>query len=155
MHKNVAPASFFCQYRGNFRTSTQYFRPNFCTSTHAAAPSVVYLYVAKKLLQWEHKRCIFRKYNPVVYTLFLTFPALWMYCSNTSQQIIIISAMKFFPPKLWIVCSSSFYQVNRLFLPQNQFTNHFIVLMLAPLTLFCLTSNLNAVTWVLNKLLRP
>ena len=61
---------FFCQYRGNFRTSTQYFRPNFCTSTHAAAPSVVYLYVAKKLLQREHKRCIFTEYCPVIYTLF-------------------------------------------------------------------------------------
>ena len=78
MHKYFAPASlFFCQHRGNFRTSTQYFRPNFCTSTHAAAPSVVYLYVAKKLLQWEHKRCIFTEYRPVIYTLF-NLPILFM-----------------------------------------------------------------------------
>ena len=62
---------FFCQYRGNFRTSTQYFRPNFCTSTHAAAPSVVYLYVAKKLLQWEHKRCIFTEYRLLIYNFSL------------------------------------------------------------------------------------
>ena len=80
---------FFVQYRGNFRTSTQYFRPNFCTSTHAAAPSVVYLYVAKKLLQWEHKRCIFTEYCPVIYTSAdLKLPKRWFEAAFLWNQFI-------------------------------------------------------------------
>ena len=104
---------FFCQYRGNFRTSTQYFRPNFCTSTHAAAPSVVYLYVAKKLLQWEHKRGIFTGYRLVIYTLFNLTKGTTMYRRMTSQL-----------HHFWCL-------FLRFCLAQNQFINHFIVPMSA------------------------
>ena len=100
--------SFFCQHRGNFRTSTQYFRPNFCTSTHAAAPSVVYLYVAKKLLQWEHKRCIFTEYRPVIYTL-INLPILFMVQTDILRNVNNRELSK----QVWCLLSTRFENISR------------------------------------------